>query len=113
MPKGADEWFKALPAYVTAVEVIGPLHKTALKSAEALTEAIDHHVAEVRKAAREAEDAPTPDRIYIKPEITVEPPEPCFIASMILSLRPESSSPVGGSEGGAHDECPAEREDGL
>jgi len=61
MPEGAYEWFKSLPAYMTAVEAIGPLHRAALEPAEALTEAIDHHVTEVRKAAREVDDAPPVD----------------------------------------------------
>jgi hypothetical protein len=32
----------------------------------------------VRKAVREAEDAPKLDPVEIKPELTVEPPEPLF-----------------------------------
>jgi hypothetical protein len=78
LPEGTDEWFKTLPAYTAAVEAISPLREVASAAAEELTEAVEHHVAEVRKAVREAEDAPKLDPVEIKPELTVEPPEPLF-----------------------------------
>ncbi len=78
LPEGTDEWFKALPTYTAAVEAITPLREAANAAAEEVTEAVEHHVAEVRKAVREAEDAPKLDPVEIKPELTVEPPEPLF-----------------------------------
>jgi hypothetical protein len=78
MPEGADEWFKALPAYVTAAEAIGPLHEASLEAADVLMDAVDYHVTEVQRAAHEAADAPTLEPIDIKPEISIDPPEPLF-----------------------------------
>ena len=54
------------------------MREAASAAAEELTDAVEHHVAVVRKAVREAEDAPKLDRVEIKPELTVEPPEPLF-----------------------------------
>jgi hypothetical protein len=78
LPKGADAWFKALPEYTAAVEAIAPLRKTATVAAEELTEAVKQHVAAVRTAVHEAEDAPKLDPLAIKPEITVDAAEPMF-----------------------------------
>jgi hypothetical protein len=105
IPEGADDWFKALPAYTTAAAAIGPLHEDALQAAEALTEAIEDHVAAVRKAVREAEDAPVPDPIDIKPEITVEAAEPLFHSrdDFVTATR-KLIARRDGSEGGGDDD---------
>lgn len=105
IPEGADKWFKGLPAYATAVEAIGPLHEATLDAAEALAEAIDHHVVEVRRATLEAKDAPTLDRSDIKPEITVEAPQPLFhsLDDFITATR-KLIARRDGSEGGSDDE---------
>ena len=78
IPDGVQDWFKALPAYNAAVEAITPLREAALVAAEALNDAAEEHAAALRKAVREAEDAPKPDPIDINPAITIEPPEPMF-----------------------------------
>jgi hypothetical protein len=78
LPEDAGAWFKALPAYTAAVEAITPLREAASAAAEELTEAVEHHVAEMRKAVREAADAPKLDPVEIKPDLNVEPPEPLF-----------------------------------
>jgi hypothetical protein len=105
IPDGAHEWFKSLPAYTDAVEAIGPLHEAALEATEALTDAVEQHVAGVRKAALDSEDTPTLDPIDIKPEITVEPSEPLFhsLADFIVATR-KLIARRDGSEGGAADD---------
>ena len=65
---------------------ITPLREAAIAAAEALNDAVEHHVEAVRKAVREAEDAPKLDPVEIKPEITVEPPEPLFHYVSTISL---------------------------
>jgi hypothetical protein len=90
MPEGADEWFKSLPAYMTAVEAIGPLHGAALEAAEALTEAIDHHVTGYeRRPARLMMRRPS-TRLTSSPKLPLSRRNRCSTASTILSLRPES-----------------------
>ena len=78
LPEDIDTWFKALPAYAEAAESIRALHAAASDAVDELIEAVEHHVEEVRAAALEAEDAPKLDPVEIKPELTVEPPEPLF-----------------------------------
>jgi hypothetical protein len=114
MPESADEWFKALPAYTTAFEAIEPLHDAAIEAAEALTEAVEHHVAELQKAAREAEDAPTLDPIDIKPEITVEAPAPLFHSQddFVTATR-KLIARRDGSEGGDDDDDSDDGEGGA
>jgi hypothetical protein len=74
----ADAWFKALPAYAEAAESLRALHADARDAVDELAEAVEHHVEAVRAAVREAEDAPKLDPVEIKPDITVELPEPLF-----------------------------------
>ena len=105
LPEDTDAWFKALPAYTAAVEAITPLREAASAAAEELTDAVEQHVEAVHKAVREAEDAPKLDPVEIKPEITVEPPEPLFHSTddFITTTRKLIARRVGG-EGEANDD---------
>jgi hypothetical protein len=101
MPEGTGEWFKTLPAYTAAVEAITPLRETAIDAVDALTEAVEQHTGAVRKAVREAEDAPKLDPIEVEPEITVEPPEPLFHSrdDFLAATRKLIARRVGDSDG--------------
>jgi hypothetical protein len=78
LPEEADAWFKALPAYTEAADSLCSLHAAASDAVDELCDAVEHHIEAVRKAVREAEDAPKLDPVEIKPEIIVDPPEPLF-----------------------------------
>jgi hypothetical protein len=114
MPEGADEWFKSLPAYMTAVESDRATARGRARSRRSFDRGDRPPRNRVRKAAREADDAPPVDPIDIKPEIAVEPPEPLFhsLDDFIVATR-KLMARRDGSEGGPHDESPENGEAGV
>jgi hypothetical protein len=79
LPEKYAAWFKALPAYQTAIDEITPKHEALSKAFTDFATAQKRAFAALSKTVEDADDAPEFDQVEIEPEVSPDDaPPPLF-----------------------------------